>query len=1008
MKSWRNLLIFYTFFAFLYQIAWSQLKIMPLGDSITQGVINLAAESVHSSQIFAEPATRTHADTTRGLRHDGTRGILDDGNGGYRLILEQMLNAAGWDLKMVGQRHAGGGNHEGYPGYMSNELLAILPQILAQNSPDVVLLHIGTNDLPWPINADSCYKNTVEMVELIHDFNPDCIVFVAQIIPCLQNTNWAIQRYPSIISLNKKLRDITNNRPYIHLIDMWSAFTEVDNWETQLMCDTWHPNAQGYRLMAEKWRNGLLAQIQGRAPLLTHITPDSGAITATDFLCTITGNFFLENMQFFLKRDGVNSIEAFQIQYQNENQIQARFNLSTGLLGEWQVEAVNPNKMRSIQTPNIIFNIVAPPLFSISGLVKNLENQPLAGATVLLSCNATQDKQKTNSSGFYEFNNLPAEQDYQVAAYFAGYHFQPHQFQFQNLQKNHENIDFTGQHVRLTGYARERNGQPIANVTLHLSGANAESTLTNSNGFYEFARLSPGETVITPKKLEWTFTPSIKTVIIDTADQEVNFTGVYVPPVYALSGQIINAETGAGIENITVKLSGAQTAEILTNPEGFYQFDSLTAAQNYSIQPEDPDYLFQPPDSIIKNLNQSQVINFKGIDLRLARSISGCVLDTLNNPIPNIDIRLVSSQDTLIAVSNQNGEYGFENLKSKIDYLIYPADQFGRYEPDSIQIVFLKENLTDQNFIQIVKKSPPQIVNLAGQSILEGEPFEPIHLNETVVDPDQKASNLQWTVHHLSPLKFEIDSLNICTIQVPDENWYGQAGISFIVQDKDGLADTVQVLFLVKNVNDSPKSFHLTDNPNVTMDKTGLYHFNWHRAVDPDSNKVHYYIMIDTSATNVMRQPMYHFYARLDTSLVTSLSLPPNQYFWTVWAGDLKSPLTKCPDIGTLTVQSITGKAANSSEFVDAFDLRQNYPNPFNPSTAIEYILPEAAPVSLRIYDTRGNLVRELVNRNQPAGQYRIFWNGENQNGNPVASGHYFCEIKSTNFRKMIQMTFIK
>ncbi|MBN2093256.1 carboxypeptidase regulatory-like domain-containing protein [candidate division KSB1 bacterium] len=1008
MRIQRNLLLFYAFVAFLYQIAWSQLKIMPLGDSITQGIINLAAESVHSSQIFAEPATLTHADTTHGLRHDGTRGILGDGNGGYRLVLEQMLNAAGWDLKMVGQRHAGGGNHEGYPGYMSNELLAILPQILAQNNPDVVLLHIGTNDLPWPINADSCYKNTVSMVNTIHNFNPNCIILVAQIIPCLQNTNWAQQRYPSIISLNNKLRQITNNRPYIKLIDMWHAFTNTSNWETQLMCDTWHPNSQGYRVMAEEWRDGLLAKIQGRAPLLTSITPDSGEVTATDFHCTITGNYFLENIQLFLKHDGVNPIEAYQMQYQNENQIQVRFNLTTGLVGQWQVEAINPNKMRSTPTPNVFFNIITPTVFSMSGQVKNQENQPMAGVSVFLSFNSNQYKQKTNTTGFYEFTNLPAGQDYQVSVYLSGYHFQPSRVQFQNLQEDQENIDFTGQQVRLTGYVRKRNGKPISNVTLQLSGANAESTLTKSDGFYEFNHLLPGETFITPKKLDWTFTPSAQTVIIDTSDHEVFFTGVYEPPLYTISGQIINEESGAGIENITVKLVGAETAEILTNPEGFYQFDSLTAAQNYSIQPEDPDYLFQPSDFIIENLNQSQVINFKGIDLRLTRSISGCVLDTLNNPIPNIDIRLVSSQDTLIAVSNQKGEYRFENLQSKLDYIIYPDDPFGHYEPGSIQIVFLKENLTDQNFIRIVKKSPPQIVNLVGQIIFEGEQFKPIHLNEMVIDPDQMVSDLHWSIHHNSSLNFEIDSLNICTIKITDVDWYGRASADFVVQDAEGLSDTLQILFIVKNLNDQPASFHLMADWNVIMDKNGLYHFHWRQAVDPDSDEVHYYIMIDTSATNVMRQPMFHLYARLDTSLITNLNLPQNRYFWTVWAGDLKSPLTRCPDIGTLTVQLITGTAENSSEFVDAFDLRQNYPNPFNPSTAIEYILPEAAPVSLRIYDTRGNLVKELVNRNQPAGQYRIFWNGENQNGNLVASGRYFCEITSINFRKMIQMIFVK
>jgi hypothetical protein len=300
-------------------------------------------------------------------------------------------------------------------------------------------------------------------------------------------------------------------------------------------------------------------------------------------------------------------------------------------------------------------------------------------------------------------------------------------------------------------------------------------------------------------------------------------------------------------------------------------------------------------------------------------------------------------------------------------------------------------------------------VNLSRQTIFEGEQFLPLDLNEMAVDSDQMANELQWFIFHNSPLKFSIDSLNICTIQVPEDDWYGRACVNFVVQDEDGLKDSVQVFFIVKNVNDSPKPFHLTDDRNIFIDKNNLYRFKWHRSVDPDSgDQVHYYIMIDTSATNVMRQPLYHFYARLDTSLTTTLNLPQGNYYWTVWAGDLKSPLTHCQDIGKLSVQIITSLEQKADNLPEAFVVKQNYPNPFNPSTAIEYVLPVASPVNLRIYDTRGNLVTQLVHETQPAGQFRVYWNGQNQNGNLVASGLYFCEIKSTHFRKIIEMTFLK
>ena len=57
------------------------------------------------------------------------------------------------------------------------------------------------------------------------------------------------------------------------------------------------------------------------------------------------------------------------------------------------------------------------------------------------------------------------------------------------------------------------------------------------------------------------------------------------------------------------------------------------------------------------------------------------------------------------------------------------------------------------------------------------------------------------------------------------------------------------------------------------------------------------------------------------------------------------------------------------------YNLDQNYPNPFNPSTTIKFSLPEATNVTLRIYNTLGQKVDELVNTNLEAGWYSYQWN---------------------------------
>ena len=90
--------------------------------------------------------------------------------------------------------------------------------------------------------------------------------------------------------------------------------------------------------------------------------------------------------------------------------------------------------------------------------------------------------------------------------------------------------------------------------------------------------------------------------------------------------------------------------------------------------------------------------------------------------------------------------------------------------------------------------------------------------------------------------------------------------------------------------------------------------------------------------------------------------------------------------------------------------LLANYPNPFNPETWIPYHLAEPADVTVRIYAADGGLVRTLALGHQVAGIYEsrtraAYWDGENEVGEPVASGLYFYTLTAGDFtatRKML------
>lgn len=76
------------------------------------------------------------------------------------------------------------------------------------------------------------------------------------------------------------------------------------------------------------------------------------------------------------------------------------------------------------------------------------------------------------------------------------------------------------------------------------------------------------------------------------------------------------------------------------------------------------------------------------------------------------------------------------------------------------------------------------------------------------------------------------------------------------------------------------------------------------------------------------------------------------------------------------------------------FSLFQNYPNPFNESTRIEFQLNQSGDVFLDICDLNGEEIVVLEQGLKNCGLYSVSWNGEDNRGNPVASGVYLVRLK--------------
>jgi hypothetical protein len=123
-----------------------------------------------------------------------------------------------------------------------------------------------------------------------------------------------------------------------------------------------------------------------------------------------------------------------------------------------------------------------------------------------------------------------------------------------------------------------------------------------------------------------------------------------------------------------------------------------------------------------------------------------------------------------------------------------------------------------------------------------------------------------------------------------------------------------------------------------------------------------------------------------------------------LFASDVGQPM--------IIVLEYTGLATSVDDYAeipDRYVLDQNYPNPFNPTTSIEFELPAATTVSVRVYNVMGQLVRTLVDAEmKEAGRHGVVWDGRNAAGYRVASGTYVYTLDYGDSRKARSMVLLK
>jgi len=93
----------------------------------------------------------------------------------------------------------------------------------------------------------------------------------------------------------------------------------------------------------------------------------------------------------------------------------------------------------------------------------------------------------------------------------------------------------------------------------------------------------------------------------------------------------------------------------------------------------------------------------------------------------------------------------------------------------------------------------------------------------------------------------------------------------------------------------------------------------------------------------------------------------------------------------------------NDTDIYYSYKLEQNYPNPFNPATTIEFTIQKSSRVRLIIYNSLGQLIATILNKELLQGQHKIIFDGGN-----YASGVYFYQLITDSYNNAKKFILLK
>ncbi|EJF11150.1 SGNH/GDSL hydrolase family protein [Pontibacter sp. BAB1700] len=221
-------------------------KIMPLGNSITQGDMDFVS-----------------------YRYPLWKKLIDSGVN-FDFVGSQTENNGGTPDFEDYEGQSFSNRHEGHWGWTTDQILINIAQWADTYKPDIVLMHLGTNDMFSDQDIDGTVEEIEAVINAIHEKSPRVTVFLAKLIPA-DGQVVGPTKAQNIQLLNQQIEAIANGQssdgPPIILVDQNTDFDAREGKDTY---DGIHPNDSGMEKMAQVWFEAIMNEIIIPLPVELH------------------------------------------------------------------------------------------------------------------------------------------------------------------------------------------------------------------------------------------------------------------------------------------------------------------------------------------------------------------------------------------------------------------------------------------------------------------------------------------------------------------------------------------------------------------------------------------------------------------------------------------------------------------------------------------------------------------------------------------------------------------